>query len=103
MPSLRVDIVRFVDEYQPGIVECLFNDVWNQPHTIVDKIPLFTEEGLGSDSKYPQPGSIRCEVLDRSIDVQGRRITRITIAQPDNLESADGTSEFVVFDSEVSN
>jgi hypothetical protein len=41
MPSLRVQIVRFVDEYQPGIVECQFRDADGQMHSAIGKLPCF--------------------------------------------------------------
>ena len=47
MPSLPVTIVRFVDETQPGIVECEFTDVYRRVHRLVNKVPIFSERDLG--------------------------------------------------------
>jgi hypothetical protein len=102
MSRVRVDIVRFVDETHPGIVECSFHDAFGRLHKLVDKLPLFTEERLWTNSSFPQPGLARCEVLERLLDVQGRKVARLTIARPDYLESVDGLSEFEVLESQIS-
>lgn len=101
MPSLRVSIIRFVDEQQPGFVECEFRDADGTLHTLVDKVPIFAQEDLRKDSVYPQPGFARCEALGRSMGTRGELI-RVTIARPDGLESSRGLSEFVVLASQLS-
>jgi hypothetical protein len=64
MPSLRVQIVRFVDdEPQPGIVESQFCDAHGKVHSIIDKVPMFTSAALWSGSEYPQIGFIECSVM----------------------------------------
>ena len=97
-----MSIVRFVDEHQPGVVECEFTDANRTVHTLIDKVPIFSFENLSNDSVYPQPGLARCEVLSRSQDPQGHKLARVTIARPDGLESNRGLSEFVVLESQVS-
>ena len=100
---MRVQIVRFLDEAQPGIVACTFRDAQHETHTIIDKLPIFTEARLWSDSEYPQPGLARCEVLERLVEGErGSQVARITIARPDHLESVTGISEFLVLESEIS-
>jgi hypothetical protein len=95
VPNLRVHIVRFVDvEPQPGIVESQFRDARGKVHSIIDKIPIFTNADLKSDSDYPQPGFIECRVLER-IEGRGRNVARITI-EPYHIEWTDEESEFVI-------
>lgn len=101
MESLAVQIVKFVDDTQPGVLACEFSDASGRRHTLIDKIPIFTLENLGPSSKYPQDGLVRCELLSRWRDHDGRELLRITIARPDDVESTDGLSEFVVFSSQV--
>lgn len=61
MPNLRVKIVRFVEAYQPGIVECQFHDADGRVHSIIGKIDYLKkvvrdEEGfLANDSGGSQP------------------------------------------------
>jgi hypothetical protein len=89
MPCLRVSIIRFVDEHQPGFVECEFTDANGTVHTLVDKVPVFSLEDLWNDSVYPQPGFARCDVLERSQDSRGHKLARVTIAKPDGLARID--------------
>jgi hypothetical protein len=97
MAFLRVQIVRFVDEEpQPGIVESQFRDAEGQPHSIIDKVPLFTSALLWSDSYYPQPGEVECSVLER-MPVSTGNLARIV-----TLEATDGRSEFVISEADLS-
>src|SRR5215467_56086 len=102
MPHLHVSIVRFVDESQPGFVECEFTDADGTVHSVVDKVPIFSPDDLWNDSAYPQPGFARCEILERSQDSRGNKLARVTIAEPDGLESKNGLSEFVVLEAQLS-
>jgi len=102
MPYLSIQIVRFVSKDQPGVVAAEFTDALGQQHTIVDKVPVIAPH-LWSDSTYPQPGEAACEVLEGSRDAQKRDVVRITIAEPWNLESLDGETEFLVFASQITN
>ena len=88
MPSLRVQIVRFVEAYQPGIGECQFRDAEGQTHSIVGKVPCFTAANLWFDSEYPQPGEVDCLVLGQPVN----GALRITLGE----ETTEGRSEVVV-------
>lgn len=94
--DLGVRIVRFVDEHQPGWVECEFVDIEGRIHKVVEKIPVVTSADLWRDSAYPQPGIIRCEVLGKWSDAQGKQLARITTDRPWLIESTEGLTEFVV-------
>ncbi len=101
MPLLPVSIIRFVDETQPGVVECEFTDARNRKHAVIDKIPMFSELDLWTDSAYPQAGAARCQVLESFTDESGLALVRITIDSPDHLETVDGEREFVVAKSQI--
>lgn len=96
MAQVSVQIVRFVEEYQPSIVACELLDAEGHTHTFIDKDAIFTTKSLSAESEYPQTGVIRCEILDRWRDGKGQEIVRITTAKPDDVEATDGKSEFVV-------
>jgi hypothetical protein len=98
---LSVQIVRFVDDAQPGVVACEFSDAAGRRHTLVDKGPIFSTEFLDRSSKYPTEGFARCEVVSRWSDQQNRELLRITLERPDGIESTEGLSEFVVFSRQV--
>jgi hypothetical protein len=95
--------VRFVDEEpQPGIVEAQFRDAQGQTHSIIDKIPMFaTDADLWSDSEYPQSGAMACRVLERIPGPPGASLAHITIAEPYDVETIDGRSEFMVNEADL--
>lgn len=100
MPSLRVQIVRFVDEEpQPGIVESQFRDAQDDVHSIIDRVPMFTSAVLWTDSDYPQPGSIECRVLERIPGPCGN-LARISI-EPYHYELTNERSEFVIREADL--
>jgi hypothetical protein len=101
--ELAVDIVRFVDDCQPGIVACEFVDTDNHRHTFIDKVPIFSVDAfLDVNSTYPQRGAIRCAVLKRSTDTLGRELVSITTSEPDGVQSTEEGTEFVVLSTQVS-
>ena len=56
--DVAVSIVRFVDDYQPGIVACELIDADGRAHTFIDKAPVFTDELLDASSSFtPGPES----------------------------------------------
>jgi len=59
MPNLAVEIVRFVDDHQPGWVECEFIDAEGRRHTIIEKVPIVSPDKLDSTSEYPQSGFVQ--------------------------------------------
>jgi hypothetical protein len=96
MDDLQVEIVRFVEECQPNIVEARFSDSEGRIHTFVDKSAIFTTDwSLDASSKYPQPGVIRCDILSRYHSSDGREMVRVRT----EVESTEGISEFIVLGS----
>jgi len=75
MHNLAVQIVRFVGSDFPGWVECELVDAEGRRHILKDKVPLFTVEVLDAGSKYPTPGTVLCEVLERYQDEQGQEFS----------------------------
>ena len=101
MPGLKVTIARFVDDHQPGFVECTFSDARGISHSIIEKVPVISAEDLWIDSEYPRAGEIECTVLERCTDARGDDLARIDTELPDHIESARGETEFVVFWSQI--
>ncbi len=100
--ELAVQIVRFVDDAQPGVVACEFVEADGRRHTFIDKVPIFSLEPLDANSQYPRLGAARCVVLKQWRDVLGRELVNISTADPDGIESTDGLFEFMVFGNQVS-
>jgi len=63
-----------------------------------DRVVLreFAREALDTASPYPRAGSVPCEVLAEWEDPQGGHLARVSTARPADIESVDGTAEFVV-------
>src|SRR4051794_26592356 len=99
MPNLSVEISRFVDDWQPGFVECTLLDAQSERHLFVDKVPIFTTERLDASSRYPQPGFIPCRIEAEWRDEQGRSLIRISTGM--TIDSTAGQSSFVVLASQV--
>ena len=102
MHNLAVRIVRLIDADQPGWVACEFVDADGKLHTLIDKVPIFTDEDLHETSSYPRPGSAQCEVLAQWREASGRDLVRITTARPSIVESTEGLAEFVVLPTQLS-
>lgn len=100
--NLTVQIVRFVDNRQPGWVQCTFTDAEGRDHKLLDKAPIFTGQILDAATSYPQSGKVRCTILDEWRDSSGRELRRITTAEPDGVESSEHLSEFVVLAAQIS-
>ena len=101
MPTLSVQISRFVSEDFPGFVECVLIDVSGQSHLFVEKAPVVSNENLWSTSTYPCRGEIGCEVEAEWIDGSGREISRVTTERPWDVQSTSGESQFVVLRTQV--
>jgi hypothetical protein len=95
--EVQISITAFIDEYQPGIVECRLVDAHGKTWIFHEKIPVVTTQDLWTDSQYPQPGLVACTVLERKSDSSGRRIVKIDTSRPWGIESTDGVSVFEVF------
>lgn len=101
MPALTIEISRFVDEYQPGIVECVLVDANGQRHLFIEKVPIVTTENVWSSTSYPRPGAIACAVEAEWRDDDGRVLARVTTERPWGVESTSGQTSFVVLASEL--
>jgi hypothetical protein len=97
MLSVRVTIAGFIDEHQPGWVECLLVDVHGRTWKIHEKIPVVSSEDLTADSKYPKQGIVGCTVLARTANATGREVVTIGTERPWGIESIEGNTVFEVF------
>jgi hypothetical protein len=99
--QLRIQIVRYVEDYFPGIVECELLDAAGGVHTFIEKGRVVSDKWPGPEDKYPTNGSIRCEILARWHDPDGRDLVQVTTEQPNYVETKNGVMEFVVLSSQV--
>jgi hypothetical protein len=96
MPSLSVSVVRFINEHQPGFVECSLSDAHGHVHLFEEKAPVVSAENLSSTSAYPRSGHIECRVQEEWKESDGRYFVRVSTEEPFHIESTTGATEFVV-------
>jgi hypothetical protein len=94
---LQAQIVRWVSDDQPGLVECQFKDAFGCNWSIIEKEPVVTNVDVWSNRVFPQPAWIACEICSQSRDDAGREIAEITTKSPCAIAAADGTDSFRVF------
>jgi hypothetical protein len=96
MLGVQVEISRYVDDAQPGWVECWLTDAWARQWSFVEKVPVVTAADLDAMSPYPQPGVIACQVVARRRDAAGREVVTIDTGSPWSVESTTGDVRFDV-------
>jgi hypothetical protein len=102
MPSVTVQITRFVDDSFPGFVECELVDANGTKHLFVDKVSVLSLFHLCSSSSYPCTGSIRCTLGAEYKDESGHAVVNISTEIPDHVETKEGNTRFVVLSSQLS-
>lgn len=98
MKALKISITSFIDDHQPGFVECKFFDACGKEHIVQDKVPIVTEKDLDANSEYPRDGVIACEILKVWHDSNGQKILTIDTSKPWDVDTSDGLTEFDVFE-----
>jgi len=96
MIEVRVTISKFIDESNPGWVECLLVDVEGRTWKYREKVPVVSAGDLWVDSEYPRPGTIACAVIGQRVDASGRQILKIKMSAW-TVEGYDGGTEVEVF------
>src|SRR3954470_6959617 len=102
MNTLTVTILRWVDDWQPGWVECALNDARGRTHLFREKAPAVSAEDLSSATAYPRTGIFACEILSRRVDEGGREIVTISTEKPWGCESTEGAAVFEVLAEQLS-
>lgn len=91
MLAVRVEILRWVDDWQPGWVECRLTDSYCREHTFIEKVPVVSKKAIYPESAYPQPGLIACEVIRGNAEV-----VTIDTDPPLGSKSTDQETQFDV-------
>ena len=102
MPSVSVQISRYIDDHFPGLVECMLVDALSEQHLFLEKAPIVTSQDLGPGCPFPQPGLIACEVEASWLDEAGRGLVRINTEAPWGIQSTTGATRFVVLQTQLS-
>lgn len=96
LTAIKITISRYIDDHQPGFVECLLRDAQGQEHRFHEKVPIVTCDDLTAESSYPRPGEIACEVIQKKQDEHGRTIVTICTERPWGCESILGITQFEI-------
>jgi hypothetical protein len=91
------EFVRWISDDFPGFVECRFADASGREWSVIEKVPVLTDAPLRSDSEFPQPAFIACEIVSRGRDDAGRETAIVSTGAPWAIEATDGTTSFEVF------
>jgi hypothetical protein len=92
--AVTVSIVRFVDETQPGWVECKLVDAQGRAHRFVEKIPVVSSEDLRAHTALPRPGIIACKIVGQRVDDPD--VVTVDTSDPWGTESTEGQTRFEV-------
>ena len=95
-PKIKVEITRFVYDYNPGFVECRLVDASGSEWLFVEKIPIVTRENLDADSSYPKQGVIACRIIEKKY-IANREVFRVNTKESWGVESTTGDFDFDIF------
>jgi hypothetical protein len=101
LKAIKIQIIKFISDDQPGFVECRFYDAFGKEHIVQDKIPIVTEKRLDANSEYPQDGIIACEIVKEWKDTNGRTIFTVDTAKPWGVDSIDGQIQFDLYGTQL--
>lgn len=94
---IKVSIERFIDDAQPGWVECRLVDASGMHHVFVEKAPVVSHNHLDATSQYPCSGVIGCTVLQAQPACGGRELVDVDTTSPWGIESTAGTTRFRIY------
>jgi hypothetical protein len=97
--AIKVEIVKWLaDEPIPGWVEARFTDARGKVRVFFDKPDIFTAQPVVRSTRFPVPGKIQCEVVDRSPDADSATISVRTFEA-----DSDGEDLFEVKPDQIAN
>lgn len=99
--GLKIKIIEFADNSQPGFVNCTFTDLYGQEYIIFEKIPVVTDENLDENSDYPKDGIVGCLILDENPDMTNANIVKINIAEPLHISTENDETIFFVLKNQL--
>lgn len=101
MLGVIVTISRYVNNSQPGWVECKLVDAHGNESTFIEKVPVVTLADLDDNSSYPQTGYIACQVVERQVGTNGAEVVTISTGSPWGVEDTSGKTQFDVFSTQL--
>jgi hypothetical protein len=96
MLAVKVSIVRYISDDQPGWLECRLRDAWGLNGIFHEKVPIVTDLHLDAESIYPQEGVIAGQVVKRRQNANGTEIITFDTEEPWHVETVRGNTRFDV-------
>lgn len=96
MVELKIQIVSYTHDHNPGWVKWSFTDIFGNVHFFEEKVPVVTTEYLDANSSYPQTGSIKCQAIHKN-----KNAVTIDISHPLGIETGSGKTIFEVFEDQI--
>jgi hypothetical protein len=93
--GVRVEIRRYVDDHQPGWVECRLTDAHGREWSFTEKVPVVTAENLGAESSYPQRGVVACRIVGHRTG-DALEVVVIDTTEPWGVMATTGETQFEV-------
>ncbi len=102
MPTLAVQMTRYIDRSFPGWVECVFYDAQGQQHTVHEKVPVIATPNKDlKDSDFPMEGELACKIETEWRDEAFGNLAKINTERPYGIESIEGSAIFTVRSSQL--
>lgn len=93
MLGVKVKIIAYVDNSQPGWVRCVLTDLYNKEWYFTEKVPIVTTNYLDENTEYPQNGIINCIVTS---DKTENNYVEIDTSIPYGVYTEDGITNFTI-------
>jgi hypothetical protein len=78
---VKVEILHYLEDCQPGIVEFKLTDAFGRNWYFVDKVSYLSDFTPEHNSVYPQQGSLPCKIRHRFVDGIGRNLVQIVVSE----------------------
>ena len=101
LKAIKVQIVKYISDHQPGFVECRFYDAMNKEHIVEEKVAVVTDKFLDANSEYPQDGIIACEIINEWKNRDGKIIITVDTSQPWAVETIEEITKFDLFEEQL--
>ena len=98
MLGVKIKIIKYVDDSQPGWVRCVLTDAFGKEWFFTEKVPIVTLVYLDEKSSYPQEGIINCMIVsennkDNCIDID--------TSKPYGVCSEENNTNFTIFKTQL--
>lgn len=101
MIGIEVDIVSYVYDWQPGWVKCVFKDAHDKEWSIIEKVPIVSNEDLDDKTQYPRKGFVPGTVISKRIGPNKDELVLFSTETPWYIEAETGETLFEVYASQL--